>query len=67
MTKKQAEEIFRHDILPMLKACSFWEQNGRVDYVGRTEAWNNWVDAMCQDGQVTAIQRDTWVPPKCCG
>lgn len=64
MTKKEAELIFKRDILPGV--IKEYEKNGRKDMPARSEAWNNWTDSLCKDGQITKWQFNNWTCPKFC-
>ena len=63
MTKQQAIQEFRS----LYPAGSFVTPNrggGRsLDRPMRDEAWNNFTDALCKDGRITARQYDRWVHP----
>lgn len=61
MTKKQALEIFKEEILPVIKEN--YEQDGIADKIARREAWNNFTDSLCKDGQITLKQYETWDNP----
>ena len=65
MTKREAEREFKEHILPFVRES--YEQDGRADWVARREAWNNWTDSLCKDGQITSHQYNTWLHPRCCG
>lgn len=65
MTKREAVEQFTREILPIVKAQ--YERDGRPDWPARSEAWNNWTDALCKDGTITSRQYSTWTAPPCCG
>lgn len=60
MTKKQAEQLFRSEVLPSIVEQ---ERNGR-DGPRRAEAWNNWTDMLCKDGQITDWQYTNWHHPR---
>jgi hypothetical protein len=62
MTKKFAEEVFRCDVMPGIRN----QEYGRPDYALRTEAWNNFTDSLCKDGQITIEQYESWDCPECC-
>lgn len=64
MTKQQAVAAFMADVLPDVKAQ--YEQDGVPDWPARSEAWNNYTDALRKDRQITAKQYDTWTHPPCC-
>ena len=61
MTKKQALQIWRSEILPGIRAVE--KVRGHVDLPGRCEAWNNWTDSLCKSGQITPHQYETWTHP----
>ncbi len=56
LTKKQALINFKAIYKDFLK-------ENRFDYVAKREAWNNWTDALCKDGQITSWQYDNWTQP----
>ena len=58
MTKREAVQIFRAEVLPEIDA-----QYGKDDIPARCGAWNNWTDALCKQGQITAKQYNEWVNP----
>lgn len=64
MTKREAEKLFCEDILPGVKEQ--YEQDGIRDLPARCEAWNNWTDMLCKEGQITEKQYMHWRQPKCC-
>ncbi len=64
MTRDQAIEIFDNHILPIVKQNM--EQDGVPDIPARCEAFNNWTDAMCKDGQISDWQYDNWSHPPSC-
>ena len=45
---------FEFEILPMVKET--YEQDGQPDWPARSEAWNNWTDSLCKDGQISDWQ-----------
>ena len=63
MTFAQACETFTLDLLPMVQAV--YEQDGIADMPARREAWNNWTDALCSDGQISDWQYMNWGHPPC--
>ena len=65
MTKAQALDEWRGRILPAVK--HYYEQDGKPDYPARREAWNNWTDGLCKDGEITQRQCETWLHPRGCG
>lgn len=64
MTKAQAVALFKEEVLPIIQ--SRYETDGERDVIARSEAWNNFTDALCKDGQITDHQYETWVHPPCC-
>ena len=61
MTKKEAIALYRSEVLPQVRAQ--YEQDRRRDYPARCEAWNNFVDALASDRQITRWQAETWTHP----
>jgi len=58
MTKWEAVKIFKAEVLPEIDA-----QYGKDDIPAKRTAWNNWTDALCKEGRITAKQYDEWVGP----
>jgi hypothetical protein len=54
MTKKQVETMFKEEVLPFIN---------RSDKPALREAWNNYTDLLCKDGQITIRQYETWTQP----
>lgn len=54
MTKQQAVEYFKEHVLPDLDT---------TDLPLVRTAWNDYVDALQKDGQITERQADTWGQP----
>ncbi len=61
----QACETFTTEILPMIQEAH--EQDGQPDWPARCEAWNNWTDALCKDGEISDWQYANWSHPPCNG
>lgn len=59
MTKREAEDHFRQYVLPHLG------EDG-ADYAMRSEAWLNFTDGLCKDGEITLRQYEGWDHPKFC-
>ena len=57
----QACETFTTEILPMIQEAH--EQDGQPDWPARCEAWNNWTDALCKDGEISDWQYANWSHP----
>ena len=51
-------DTFITEILPMIQEQ--YEQDGIPDIPARSEAWNNWTDALCKDEQISDWQYDNW-------
>ena len=64
MQKHDAEFLFDTEILPGVKRAS--EMDGSKDYAARKMAWNNFVDGLQKEGQITERQADTWAQPRSC-
>lgn len=58
MTKQQVLREFK-----AYTRGQFNRPDGSVDKDARVEAWNNYTDALCKDGQITDRQYSTWVNP----
>jgi hypothetical protein len=54
MTKREAERQFREDILPRLSSN---------DKPARRQAWNDYVDSLQKNGQITERQAFDWDQP----
>lgn len=62
MTKREAESIFRSEVLPWIKE----QENGSADHPRRSYEWNNFTDSLCKDGRITEAQYSSWYPPEIC-
>ena len=51
-------DTFITEILPMIQEQ--YEQDGIPDIPARCEAWNNWIDALCTDEQISDWQYSNW-------
>tara|TARA_R110001583_G_scaffold63218_2_gene185297 strand:+ start:428 stop:649 length:222 start_codon:yes stop_codon:yes gene_type:complete len=58
-------ETFTTEILPMIQESE--QRLGHVDIPARCEAWNNWTDNLCSDGQISDWQVNNWGHPDCNG
>ena len=56
---------FEFDILPFIQ--DEYEEDGEPDWPARSEAWNNWTDFLCKDGQISDWQYENWSQPRVCG
>ncbi len=61
LNRAQVIKQFKEDILPVIK--SEYEQDGRIDYPARREAWNNYTDALRTDEEITEHAYNTWACP----
>lgn len=50
-TEDELHRRFTSDILPMVKHQ--FEADGKPDYPARCEAFNNWTDGLCKDGDIS--------------
>tara|TARA_B100000131_G_scaffold307610_1_gene336023 strand:- start:108 stop:338 length:231 start_codon:yes stop_codon:yes gene_type:complete len=63
---KDAVEQFNNEVLPQVIATEKLYGSKRPDLPMRREAWNNWVDSLCKDKQISDWQQDNWPQPECC-
>ena len=61
MTKLAVIKDFRAHVLPGIRAA--YEQDRRIDYPARREAWNNYTDYLCKEGLISEHAYDTWACP----
>jgi len=64
ITWKEACERFENEILPIVQ--EHHEKDGRIDECARSEAWNNWTDALCKSHEISDWQYENWTHPACC-
>jgi len=67
LTRQQAIEQFKEDILPEIKEIE--TSQGQVDTKDiplRCEAWNNWTDSLCKNGVISDWQYENWTHPDFC-
>ena len=50
-TQEEIHARFVAEILPTV--CEQYEQNGQKDIPARSEAFNNWTDMLCKDGEIS--------------
>ncbi len=62
LTKKEVGRMFKEQELPYIRETEKEYGNG-VDDTMRREAWNNFVDYLNRDGQVTDWQAFNWTNP----
>lgn len=58
MTKKEAVASFREVVLPIVV-----KTYGKNDKVAISEAWNDWTDVLCKNGEISSRQYETWTGP----
>lgn len=68
LTYSQVVQMYRNEVLPgVIKRYEIphLEHTGhsRIDVPARQEAWNNFTDYLCKDGQITRKQYDNWCLP----
>jgi|TARA_R110002020_G_scaffold133057_1_gene296979 hypothetical protein len=65
ITWDQAVADFTDNIMPYVREQ--YEQDGIPDWPARSEAWCNWTDSLCKDGQISDWQYMNWSHPPICG
>lgn len=60
-TKKQVDEFFKTDILPSIKVL---EYGGFTDKPLIREAYNNYIDSLYKDREITEKQANSFIIPK---
>ena len=65
ITWDQAVADFTYTIMPYV--LEQYEQDGIPDWPARSEAWCNWTDSLCKDGQISDWQYMNWSHPPICG
>ena len=63
MTKREALAYFKANILPGVDQKYPPDHRGRPDVSARREAWNEYTDGLCKDGEITRHQDETWSNP----
>lgn len=68
MTKKEAVTLFKETVMPAILKKE--EEQGYMaavkDVPMRSEAWNNFTDMLCKDGEITLKQYESWTHPSIC-
>jgi hypothetical protein len=66
LTKAQVDYIFRTEILPIIRDQEKAFSRGRhsIDVLMRCEEYNNFVDSLQKDGQLTKSQAENYSIPK---
>ena len=65
ITWDQAVADFTDNIMRYVREQ--YEQDGIPDWPARSEAWCNWTDSLCKDGQISDWQYMNWSHPPICG
>lgn len=60
-TKKQIDNHFKAYVLPSI--IERYEQDGRKDKPARCEAYNNYIDSLHKDGQITDSKVNVYCIP----
>ena len=63
----QAVDFFEEYIMPAILKTE--QENGFTRYADlpmRREAWNNYTDALCKDGEISDWQYENWNQPDVC-
>jgi hypothetical protein len=58
MTKREAFAQFKAEVLPNVQ-----KQYGTKDKAARDQAWNDYTDALCKNGDITLKQYESWTHP----
>ncbi|KKN58900.1 hypothetical protein LCGC14_0547020 [marine sediment metagenome] len=70
MTKKEAEHEFKARHRRVINLHELNQADGRwpvpKDKPMRSEAWNDFTDALCKEGRITMKQYETWTHPSWC-
>jgi len=56
-------DTFTTEILPTIQESE--QRLGHIDIPARREAWNDWTDSLCSDGQISDWQYSNWGHPPC--
>lgn len=64
MNKKEAEKLFKENVMPSIREA--FERDGKRDLPARREAWNNFTDSLCKDGEISLKQYESWLHPAIC-
>lgn len=59
ITKREAVAIFRENWSEVLRAFP----NYKGDTIAKREEWNNFVDTLSRQDEITQRQRDNWTNP----
>jgi len=64
ITRDEAIIRFETELLPLI--IEEFEQDGVPDIPARSEAFNNWTDALCKNGEISEWQYNNWTHPDSC-
>ena len=59
ITRDEAIVRFEAEVLPYVI-------DGERDIPARSEAFNNWTDALCENNEISEWQYNNWTHPPCC-
>ena len=62
-TRDEAIAEFENYILPVIKLK--YESDGVPDYTARSEAWNDYVDGLHENDEISTWQYEKWDHPDC--
>ena len=65
ITRDEAIVLFETEVLPYV--IEEYEQDGQRDIPARSEAFNNWTDSLCKNGEISEWQYNNWTHPDSCG
>lgn len=64
ITRDEAIIRFEAEVLPLI--IEEFEQDGVPDIPARSEAFSDWTDALCEDGEISEWQCNNWTHPDSC-
>ena len=64
ITRDEAIVLFETEVLPYV--IEEYEQDGVPDIPARSEAFSNWTDSLCKNGEISDWQYMNWTHPLCC-
>ena len=62
---KEICDRFEDEVLPHVRETEI-SQGGMCDPIMRREAWNDWIDGLHKDGEISDQQCATWTAPAVC-
>ena len=65
LTFEEVEDLFIEHIMPYV--YEEYEKDCIPDWPARREAWNDYTDSLCKDGEITEEDYNNWDQPSICG